>query len=442
MTPTVGTDDNQFPLISLSGCVHRGSRFDRRRGTGPGGVVHIPQNRQAFLELAPNLGMDWSRRTVLRSSAAVGVLGVAGCLERLGFEEQSAWETPDMVEDRPDAVYMPPASEEMGIYGQDSTDDYVLEVSYTFPHRFWLVAGDRERVDVQPDDTLHLMMVVWDAETGTVLPVDMSLEITDADGDLVHGDAPWSMLSQRMGFHYGDNVDLPGEGTYTASARVGPVSARRTGDLEGRLDEAVTLEVDFEYQRSDLHDLELNMLDDDEQGEPGALPLMDHSDHDHGHDDGGDHDGHDHHDDLEGHGHGEHDHPTVSGPPVADLEGTLLGTETTADAALSALVSDQDRFEEDAPALAIFPRTPYNDVILPFMQLSAALEADGEAILETSLTETLDHEFGHHYGVAAPELADADTLVVRVDTPPQVSRHDGYETAFFDFEAVSFDLGS
>ncbi len=28
-------------------------------------------------------------------------------------------------------------------------------------------------------------------------------------------------------------------------------------------------------------------------------------------------------------------------------------------------------------------------------------------------------------------------MTVSVDTPPQVSRHEGYETAFFDFSDVS-----
>ena len=48
--------------------------------------------------------MTVSRRTLLRAAAVAGAIGVAGCLERLGFEEQSAWDTPNMVEDRPDAV--------------------------------------------------------------------------------------------------------------------------------------------------------------------------------------------------------------------------------------------------------------------------------------------------------------------------------------------------
>ncbi len=387
--------------------------------------------------------MTVSRRTLLRAAAVAGTIGVAGCLERLGFEEQSAWDTPNMVEDRPDAVYMPPASEEMGVYGQARGDGYVVELSYTFPHRFWLVAGDRERVDVQPDDTLHLMMTVWDEETQTVLPVDMGLEVYDTDESLIHGDDPWSMLSQRMGFHYGDNVQLPGEGEYIARMLVGPVSTNRTGDLEGRLEESTMLEVPFTYEHADLNDLELNLIDDDEQGTRDALPLMDHTEH--GGDDHGDHEGHDthgdgHHDDHT-HDHGDHSHPpTSAGPTVEDLSGTFLGAETTADARIYALLTDLERLAQDDPYLAVFPRTPYNDVILPFMQLSVTLEADGDTLLESALTETLDHEYGHHYRLVDPSLHDADTLTVHIDTPPQVSRHDGYETAFFEFEDVHFDL--
>ena len=387
--------------------------------------------------------MTLSRRDLLYTTAIGGSLGFAGCLERLGFEEQSAWDTPPMVDDRPDAVYIPSSSEEMGVYGRASDGEYAVELSFTFPHRFWLVAGDRERVDVQPEDTLHLMMTVWDDVTGVVLPVDMGLEIVDADGELVHGDTPWSMLSQRMGFHYGDNVRLPGEGAYTARMSVGPVTTRRTGDLEGRLEPLSTLEVDFEYARSDIHDLSLNLTDEDERGALGALPLMDHGDHD-DHDGHSDHDDHDNHDDD----HNDH-HPTSRGPAIDTLPGTVLGTETTGDAAISAVVTDLERFvdedtadedQSEGPYLAVCPRTPYNDIILPFMSLSTTLEADGSTLLESRLVETIDHEFGHHYGLVAGDLEEADRVTVTVDTPPQVSRHDGYETAFFEFESVTFDL--
>ncbi|WP_306058930.1 DUF7350 domain-containing protein [Natronococcus wangiae] len=365
-----------------------------------------------------------NRRAVLRGAAAACTLGAAGCLERLGFEEESAWANPPLVEDRPDAVYLPAGAEEMGAYGTASEGDYALELSYTFPHRFWIPGQGGSRVDVDADDSMHLMVTVWDVDTETVLPVDVSLELRQG-GEPVDGvpAAPWPMLSQRMGFHYGDNVRLPGEGQYTLGARVGPVDAVRTGAFEGRLNEAATLEVDFAFERSDIHDLEFTFVDEDRRGERDALPLMDH----------GEHDSDDHDDDDVG------PPPSSQGPPVDDLPGDPLGTERSADAKISAVETGLERFGDDS-YLAVLPRTPYNDVVLPFTSLTATVERDGSTAFEDSLSETLDHEFGHHYGAAIDPLEAGDEVTVSVDAPPQVSRHDGYETAFFDFEDVTFTI--
>jgi len=41
------------------------------------------------------------------------------------------------------------------------------------------------------------------------------------------------MLSQRLGFHYGDNVELGGPGTYDVRVRTAPSSTRYTGEIAG-----------------------------------------------------------------------------------------------------------------------------------------------------------------------------------------------------------------
>ena len=389
------------------------------------------------------------RRDFLRGTAAAGGVALAGCLEQLGFEERSAWANPPLVEDRPDAVYLPAGSEEMGIYGAAASGDWAMEVSYTIPHRFWIPGGGGSMVDVDTDDSLHLMFTVWDRETDLLLPTDLRLEILQ-DGTPIDGvgSSPWPMLSQRMGFHYGDNVPLPDEGAYTARVSVGPVDADLTGALAGRLDSTVTLEVDFEYAESQIHDLEIDLIDEDDRGTPDALPLMDHGDHDdhddHGdHGDHGDHDSDHDHDDHDDHDHDHGDHeigpaPTSRGPPVEDIDGDLLGTEQSADADISAIVTDEERFTDADRYLAVCPRTPYNDVILPFTSLSVTVDHDSGEQTETRLQETIDDEFGHHYGAGLDGLDAGDELTVSIETPPQLSRHDGYETAFFDFEDVTF----
>ncbi|WP_440772715.1 twin-arginine translocation signal domain-containing protein [Natronorubrum sp. DTA28] len=399
-----------------------------------------------------------NRRGFLRGTAVAGTVAVAGCLERLGFEEQSAWSNPPLVDDRPDAVYLPAGIEEMGTYGRATDGEYAVELTYTIPHRFWLVAGETERVDVDTDDSMHLMLTVWDPETDTVLPVNAELDVR-RDGDSVTGQlSPWPMLSQRMGFHYGDNISLPDEGEYTARIRIGRLEAEGTGAFEDRFDSSSTLEIDFEFTRSDIHDLEFELIDEDRRGERDALELMDHSDHgahdghgddehaDHGDDEHashGDDDDHDHDGRSEGGDHGDDPGhpPTSDGPAVDELPGDVLGTERSGDAKLSVIVPNTDRFADDAAYLMGCLRTPYNDVILPSASLRLTIDRDGSAVLEDErLTERIDHEYGHHYGVAVDDLESDDEITVAVDSPPQVSRHDGYETAFFEFEDVSFTV--
>ena len=366
-----------------------------------------------------------NRRAFLRGTATVGAAGtagLAGCLEQLGFEEESAFANPPLVENRPDAVYLPSSRDGMGMYGMATDGDYAAMLSYTFPHRFWTVEAideGKERVEITAEDSLHLMVTVWDRETHTVLPVDTRLEVRQ-DGDLVDigTSSLWPMISQRMGFHYGDNIRLSGEGTYTARIRAGPTSLERTGAFEGRLGSLGSLEIDFEYVRSDIHDLTFETIPDSQRGNREALSLMKM-------DGGGGDSGHT---------------PMGQATPLEELPGESLGAKRSGDAVFAALVSDADRLTDGGSYLAVSPRTPYNGIILPFTSLSVTVERDGEAVFDGALTETLDHEIGHHYGVAVDDLASGDRVTVSVDSPPQVSRHDGYETAFFDFDDVSYRM--
>ncbi len=249
------------------------------------------------------------------------------------------------------------------------------------------------------------------------------------------------MLSQRMGFHYGDNVSLPEEGEYTARVRVGPLEATAAGAFDGRFESASSMcsRIEFTYSRSDIHDLEFELLADDRRGTRDALSLVDHrADHENG-----------------GSGH-EHGKETPRAPasasasrPIEDLPGERLGSERTADAAHSILEVERSDLENDrskldrsgdfegGTRLVVCLRTPYNDVALPFAALEATVERDGDAVVTERLEETLDPELGHHYGVDIDPLEAGDLVTVVVDAPPQVSRHDGYETAFLEFEDVT-----
>ncbi|SFG42666.1 hypothetical protein SAMN04488063_2007 [Halopelagius inordinatus] len=361
--------------------------------------------------MSPNL----SRRDVLGALGAGSLVGAAGCLGTLGFETQSAWRDPPLVENRPDAVYRPALTEGMKTYGTTTAGPYGVALTYSYPHRFWTLTGtELSKTVVGAQDSLHLMVSLWDRETRTVLPVDsgVGIEIT-RDGSLVTEELAYPMLSQQMGLHYGSNYVLDGEGEYEATVSVGGVSLDRTGSFAGRFDSAERASLSFTFDTDDLSDVPLTRLDD--AGERGAVEPM------------------------------EMEFPVGVAPDAESLPGRHLGRATSGDAVLHAFAiddADAGRFGDSGGTyLYLSARTPYNRITLPTMGVTAALTRDGETAFEGTLSRTLDPELGYHYGASVGEVRDGDTLDVSVDVPPQISRHDGYETAFLDMPPVTFDAG-
>ena len=75
--------------------------------------------------------------------------------------------------------------------------------------------------------SFHLMVLLNDAQTGVVIPY-ASVWATVTKGPAMPFDNRlWPMISRYMGPHYGDDVSLPGAGTYQLTLLVSPpVSAR------------------------------------------------------------------------------------------------------------------------------------------------------------------------------------------------------------------------
>ncbi|GAA0259129.1 iron transporter [Haladaptatus pallidirubidus] len=352
------------------------------------------------------------RRTFLRTGTALaGGTALTGCLESLGFRTQSAWRDPPIVENRPDAVYYPAYMEGMEMYGMAEGGEFCFALMYSYPHRFWNVAGrSSNKVVVQSDDSLHLMLSLWDAKTNTVVPADMQLTITKGE-ETVDDRAPWPMLSQTMGFHYGDNVTLDGDGSYTATIEVGSIGARRTGEYASRLEDGASATIDFDFDTEQVYDVEYRETGD-KQGSRDALePMME-------------------------------DVPAGRAPGPRELPGTVLGTESSGDADFVAtIIEPSNRFTDgNKPYLAVSPRTPYNRIVLPRMSLSAKLVRNEKTVSKASLTSALDPKLDNHYGTAVEDIQSGDTLRLTVDSPPQVARHDGYETAFMGMAPMEFTV--
>lgn len=348
------------------------------------------------------------RRAFLVAGAAATAAGLAGC--RSMFETRPA-RAPPLVDDRPDAVYYPTHVEGMKMVGTSEAGDYGVALTYSFPHRFWLVNGHRtNKVELEGSDTVHLMTTVWDSESGTVVPGSSVSATIEKNGETVVEKSLWQMLSQNMGVHAGDNLQLDGDGTYDVTVDIGPVSARRTGAFADRLDEGGSASFSFEFTQSTLEEIEFERLPD-KQGDPGAVEPME----------------------MEM-------LPVAQLPEAEAMPGTLLGSGESGDARFVALrlSSPPSGVEADGAYLAISLRTPYNRYPLSQMSVSGAVSRAGNTAFDAALTPTFDADLGYHYG-AAVDVQSGDDLTLSVDAPPQVSRHEGYETGFLRSEDVSID---
>jgi hypothetical protein len=75
--------------------------------------------------------------------------------------------------------------------------------------------------------SFHLMVMLNDADTNVPIPYATVWATITKDGKVVFDERQWPMISRYMGPHYGNDVTLPGAGTYKLSLLISPpVSAR------------------------------------------------------------------------------------------------------------------------------------------------------------------------------------------------------------------------
>ena len=303
-----------------------------------------------------------------------------------------------------DGVYVQSFVERMAMAGRTRAGEYAVALLVTIPHRFWTVTTrERAAVPIADDDSVHLMALVWDPETRTVLPgTGLSVELT-RDGRLVSEEVIYPMLSQRMGFHYGGNFALPGDGTYAVDVSVGALPAngvRTTGAFEGRFADPATGTIDLAYTPETRNQVSSRAVD--RGGDPGALAPMDS------------------------------DLPIGRAPDSSALPGDVIGTARSGDARFLVTLLDTAPAGVDGsgPYLAVSPRTPYNRLAIPGMKLRGRLARGDRTVTSATLSRTLDPTLGYHYGATLPATESGDRLWLTVATPPQVARHEGYERAF------------
>lgn len=336
---------------------------------------------------------------------AAGLAGTAGCLGRA--TDQGPGTPPPALDDRPPGVYRPTSVAGMRPVGVADDGPFRFGLLYSLPSRFWELVGRTGYLrEPTPDDSVHLMATVWDPETGIVLPeVGLTTEIR-RDDELVVEEAVYAMLSQRMGFHYGDNFALPGDGTYTVRVRVGGLQIRRTGTFAGRFGDPASVEIPFELRGSDRAGIERNSLED--AGQQGAIEAM-----------------------------SVPEVPNAVAPTPGTFTGEHVGTVRTGDAVFDvvALSGDEAARFDAGTYLAVLVRTPYNGMVLPAMGLTATVDGT-----DHRLVRTVDSELGYHYGAVVAPVESGTEMRLTTTTPPQVARHEGYETAFVEMPPATLTV--
>lgn len=93
---------------------------------------------------------------------------------------------------------------------------------------FVIYNGTSERaVKPSPKDSFHLMVFLSDAQTSVAIPYSTVWATIVQGGKTVYDERQWPMISRYMGPHYGNDVSLPGAGSFRLTLLVSPpVSAR------------------------------------------------------------------------------------------------------------------------------------------------------------------------------------------------------------------------
>jgi hypothetical protein len=348
------------------------------------------------------------RRAVLRVGGPAVFAALGGCLVGTGEPD-----VPDKYErlspawSQPDSVYYQGHRKGMKMLGAKAKGDRTVGLSYSYAERFWTVTGSETERVPKPDrrNAIHLMASVWDTETKTVLPSDAGLRVrVERDGETLTQRALWPMLSQQMGFHFGDNIAFPEQAQYTLVVDMGTAGVDGVGAFEGAFAEPQTVRFEFPFSRGKRNEIPVSNNVLERRGESAALSPMDM------------------------------EMQPLSAVPSADkLPGTVVGEASSGDADFVVTAAGV----EEGTYLTVSPRTPYNEYPLPLMALSAAIERDGATVFDGTLTPAVGPERGYHYRTVVDSVESGDTLTIRVDSPPQVARHSGYETAFLEMPKMT-----
>ncbi len=98
---------------------------------------------------------------------------------------------------------------------------------------FVVFNGQREQTEKVPKHvSFHLMVTLNDDRSHEPIPYASVWATITRGGKVVYDERQWPMLSEYLGPHYGNNVALPGPGTYKVSLLISPPVAARHLEYE------------------------------------------------------------------------------------------------------------------------------------------------------------------------------------------------------------------
>lgn len=358
-----------------------------------------------------------TRRSFLQSGAAGVVALHAGCLGSDGAS------TPGSDGERGNGggasdgsgrVYIPPHFHEAKAADSTRTGDYAVSLMYSSPDFFWRVDGSRaEQIQPGGDESMQLVVWLWDPETGVVLP-DAGVTATVTQGEGGGGDVATEtellpMLTQRRGVHYAQNVTLETYGEYTVGLQIDGIDARRTRGFAGKFGSA-TAELALPFDRGQIGSIGTTYLE--QAGNEGAVKPM------------------------------KTDRMPLGVVDPSGLSGEVVATGTSGAARVAVLSvgADESPLDDGRPYLAVVATTPFNRFLLPLMRVEGRLTRGGSPVFEGGLATTLDPELGYHYGAGVDSLQADDALRLSFPQPPQIARFAGYEQAFLDMDGLELSL--
>jgi hypothetical protein len=162
-----------------------------------------------------SVGLDQTRTTADAGSGSM--TSGSGGMSSMGVSSGSS--VPSVNGIKPVASQLLASTDWQGMRIQARTMTPTEFLTYKGP-----ATGTGTWTEVKPPkgSSFHLMVMLSDARTNEVIPYATVWVTIKRAGNVVYDSQQWPMISEYMGFHYGNNITLPGAGHYTMRIVINP----------------------------------------------------------------------------------------------------------------------------------------------------------------------------------------------------------------------------